>query len=367
MTMTNEQIRILRAQTPACDRLIHFNNAGASLQPTPVYEAVLEHLALEQRLGGYEAAAEAQPKIDRFYEATAQLIGAQRDEIAAVENATRGWDMAFYAIPLSEGDRIITHRSEYASNYMAMLQLAERKGIEIDIAPSDETGQIDVDALPKLVTPKTKVLAITHAPSHNGLVNPAAEVGRIARTHGLLYLLDICQSAGQIDIDVGKIGCHMASGTSRKFLRGPRGAGFLYVAEEVLEALAPPLIDLRAATWTEPQRYAFAPGAKRFETFDEHVAGRIGFAVAIDYALDIGVEAIETRNRALASRLRQGLSELSEVVLCDDGKTQSAIVTFEKRDEPAQALAARLRECGVNISVSPKTFSQLDLGDRGIE
>jgi len=216
----------VRADTPGCRNVLHFNNAGASLMPNPVFEAVRAHQESERDVGGYEAARLATHQQEAFYTEFASLLNVRPSEIAYVENATRAWDMAFYALPLKQGDRIITHASEYASNYLAFLHLARRRGVEIDIAPSDKTGQIDVKAMDRMIRSDTRAIAITHVPTQGGLVNPAEEVGEVANRHGLIYLLDACQSVGQMLVDARKIGCHVLSGTGRKFLRGPRGIRF---------------------------------------------------------------------------------------------------------------------------------------------
>lgn len=360
-------IERVRAETPACASLLHFNNAGASLQPLRVSEAVREYLELEQSIGGYEANALRAEAIARFHEAFAELLGAKPREIAYVENATRAWDMAFYSLPLQEGDRVVTHASEYASNYLAFMQLERRRGIVVDVVPSDDSGQIDVDALAGAVTPRTKVVAITHVPSQGGLVNPAAAVGKIAREHGLIYLLDACQSVGQLNVDVREIGCHLLSGTGRKFLRGPRGTGFLYVSDEILNDLDPPFIDLHSAEWTAADRFEYAPGARRFENWECFVAGKIGLATAVDYAMELGLDRIEARVSGLAEVLRAKLESYPGIEVQDQGRTRSGIVTFtSERAEPAE-LVARLRLQRINISSTPRTYAQLDLGERGLD
>lgn len=335
--------------------------------PDPVYEALTNHLSLETQIGGYEAEAEAKPMLDNFYTGFAELLNADVSEIAYVENATRAWDMAFYSIPFSEGDRIITHESEYVSSYLAFLQLKKRKGIEIDVVPSDDSGQIDVEKISPLITGKTKAIAITHIPTQGGLVNPVVEVGRIAKAHGLIFLLDACQSAGQLKLDVSEIQCDLLSGTGRKFLRGPRGTGFLYVSNEILNELDPLFIDLHSATWMDETTYEFEPGARRFENWESNVAGRVGLARAVQYALDLGLPQIESRVKTLGSRLREQLAENGKITVQDRGIEKCGIVTFTKDSEDPSALADRLRSQNINISVSVKSSAQLDFGSRNLD
>jgi cysteine desulfurase/selenocysteine lyase len=364
--MKTLDIARLRADTPACERLIHFNNAGASPMPTPVYRAVLDHLALEQTIGGYAAEDGAEQALEDFYDAFAALLSCDRSEIAYVENATRAWDMAFYSLPLKEGDRILTVEAEYVSNFLAFLHQARRRGLEIDVAPSDASGQVDLDAMERMIGQNTRLIALTHIPTQGGLVNPAEDVGRIARRHGITYLLDACQSVGQMPLDVRKIGCDLLSGTGRKFLRGPRGTGFLYVSKAIIDRLDPPFIDLHAATWTDARSYELRPDARRFENWESYVAGRVGLRAAVRYALALGLDPIRDRVTMLAEQLRASLSELPGVKVQDLGRVRSGIVTFTKDDEAPRDIQARLRAANIGVSVSSRSSAQLDFGRRGL-
>ena len=359
-------IEKIRADTPSCQEIIHFNNAGASLMPKPVFAALQRVLEDENRLGGYEAERRAQPDIQGFYAAFGALLNADPDEIAYVENATRAWDMVFYGLRLGKGDRVITHSSEYASNYLALLQQSRRLGFEIDLVPSDRFGQIDVEQLEAMLTPQTKLIAITHVPTQGGLVNPAAAVGELAQKHGIAYLLDACQSVGQIDVDVAQIGCDFLSGTGRKFLRGPRGTGFLYVRHSMLERIDPPFVDLLSAKWTAHNSYEFAAGAKRFENWESNVAGRVALGEAVRYAKAIGLNHIETRVAKLADALREALSDIKGVQVRDLGQTKCGIVTFTKEGRDPQFIEERLREKGTNVSVALMTSARLDLEARNL-
>lgn len=360
-------IAALRADTPGCKRVAHFNNAGAALAPRPVLEAQVAHLRLEAEIGGYEAAARAAAAAERPYAALAAMLNCAPDEIALVENATRGWDMAFYAVTLGPGDRVLTARAEYASNYLAFLQRARQTGAVVEAIPDDACGQVDTAALAAMLDARVRLIAITHVPTNGGLVNPAPEIGRIARAAGVPFLLDACQSAGQLPLDVEVLGCDMLSATGRKYLRGPRGTGFLYVRRALLERLEPPFIDLHAARWTAPDRYELRGDARRFENWECNVAARIGLGVAVDYALALGLPAIAARIRGLAERMRRELAAIPGCTIRDLGRERCGIVTLTLEGLPAPAIAEALAGEGINTSVSTLGSTRLDMAGRGLD
>ncbi|MFZ1425629.1 MAG: aminotransferase class V-fold PLP-dependent enzyme [Geminicoccaceae bacterium] len=350
----------LRAETPGIAHRAHLNNAGAGLMPAPVLAAMLDYLRREAEIGGYEAAGEAAARLDAVYDSVARLVGAAPDEIALTENATVAWQMAFYALPLAEGDRILTARAEYAANYVAFLQVARRTGAVIEVIPDDADGVLDPAGLERMIDDRVRLIAITWVPTNGGLVNPAAAVGRIARAHGIPYLLDACQAVGQMPVNVDSLGCDMLSATGRKFLRGPRGTGFLYMRRDLLRRLEPPMIDHFGAPWVAPDRYELRPDARRFETWENNYAARLGLGVAIDYALELGLEAIEARCRLLADRLRVGLGAIPGVVVHDLGPRPAAIITFAVEGLEADVVKGLLAAAGINVSTSKASSTLLD-------
>lgn len=349
-------------------KVAHLNNAGAALPPSQVTEAIIAHLRLEARIGGYEAADAARDQVAAVYTAIARLIGSRPDEIAVVENATRAWDMAFYAMSFKPGDRILTARAEYASNVIAFLQVAARTGAVVEVVEDDEHGQFSTGDLRRRLGhgADVKLIAMTHVPTQGGLVNPAEEVGAIARQAGVPFLLDACQSVGQLPVDVERIGCDMLSTTGRKYLRGPRGTGFLYVRQSMLEQLEPPFLDLHAATWTAPGSYEIRGDARRFENWETNYAGKIGLGTAVEYALSWGLEAIEARVAALAENLRGRLAAIDGVTVHDQGQRRCGIVTFTVDGVPAQEIQRQLAGKGVNTSVSHAESARFDLPRRGL-
>ncbi len=339
---------------------IHFDNAGAALMPRCVLETQIEHLKLEAAVGGYEAERQKHAEIEAVYDSAARLINCRADEIAIVENASVGWMMAFYAIPFECGDRILTAEAEYASNYLAYLQLARNKDVVVETIPSTADGEVCVESLKSMLDDRVKLISVTHIPTNGGLVNPVEEIGAVAKANGILYLVDACQSAGQMPLDVEKIQCDLLSTTGRKFLRGPRGVGFLFVSKRILDALHPPMIDLFSATWIDAEHYELRADARRFENWENNYAAKLGLGRAIDYALEIGLENIETETTRLADKLRSMLSEIAAVTVRDIGRRKCGIVTFSVAGVAAIEIKTRARQAGINVNMSSPSSTLID-------
>ncbi|GLY81062.1 aminotransferase class V-fold PLP-dependent enzyme [Actinoallomurus iriomotensis] len=346
----------LRGETPGCAEVVHFNNAGAALQPRPVLDTIRAHLDAEALMGGYEAADAATDRLTGAYASLARLVGAHPDEIAITENATRAWDTAFYGTRFRPGDRVLTSASEYGSNAIAFLHAARDRGLKVEVLPDDEHGQVSLDALAATLDDDVRLVAVNHVPTHDGLVNPVAEIGRLTRASGALFLVDACQSVGQLAVDVEEIDCDFLSATGRKFLRGPRGVGFLYVRRAALERIAPTFLDDRSAEWTGPDSYTMRDDARRFESYERSAALQLGLGAAADYALALGTEEIERRVTALAETLRSALTEVPGVTVHDRGARRSGIVTFTRQGHASADIVAALARQKINVRLSAQTY-----------
>ena len=359
----------LRAETPGCASRIHFNNAGSGLMATPVLEAITEYLELEAELGGYEAADAREEAIHDFYAATAQLLGCKARNIAFASNATDAFARALSSIPFASGDLILTTRDDYISNQIAFFSLRKRFGVDVVHAPNVPEGGVDVGAMERVMRERRpRLVAVTHIPTNSGLVQPVAEIGRRCRELEQLYLVDACQSVGQYAIDVEQLGCDFLSATGRKFLRGPRGSGLLYVSDRALAAGYEPLfIDMRGARWVGPEDYRQVETAARFEDWEFSYATLLGSAAAIRYALTVGIDEIAERTPALGAALRERLAELDGVRIFDRGRRRCAIVTFTVDGWNSEVLMTELRRRRINSSVSAREHALYDFTDKGVE
>ncbi|MEU8145171.1 aminotransferase class V-fold PLP-dependent enzyme [Nonomuraea sp. NPDC048901] len=362
-------VESLRADTPGCERVVHFNNAGCGLLAAPVLATMLDHLRLEAQIGGYEASAARAVQVREFYTELAALINCAPRNIAFAGSATHAFATALSSIPFAAGDVILTTRNDFISNQIAFLSLRKRFGVRVVHAPDAPEGGVDVAAMAALMREhRPRLVSATHIPTNSGLVQPVAEIGRHCRELDLLYMVDACQSVGQYPIDVAAIGCDLLTATCRKFLRGPRGSGFLYVSDRVLKAGYEPLfIDMRGARWTGPDRYQPAESAARFEEWEFPYATVLGCAAAARYAREVGVEAIARRSPALAARLRVLLAAVPGVRVLEKGPELGAIVTFTIEGWRPEPFKAAMDARGINSALSFREFAQFDFGDKDVD
>lgn len=357
----------IRQDTPSAEDHIHLDNCGAALMPDVVVDSMISHIKLEQSVGGYDAQAEVADELEAAYVNFENLIGAKNGEVAVLTSATDAWDRAFYSIELNRGDRIITGFNEYCSNFVAMLHLKKTKGVEIVVIRPNSDGVFDLAALEVEAAAGAKLIAISHVPSSSGQINPVVEVGKISKKHGIPYLLDACQSLGQLEVDVAAIGCDMASFTTRKFLRGPRGIGALYISHEMREKITPVFMTNQGAPWSKPDDYTPIPSARVFEPWERNVAAVLGFGEAVKYLLALDRPAVFKRIKHLSDSLRGGLAKLENVNITDIGDQLGAIVTFTVDGKTAGEFRAQMLENGVRGQIASVFHTRLDLQPRGIE
>lgn len=370
MTATlSQDLARWRSETSGCNDLVHLNNAGAALVPRPVRDAILGHLALEEKLGGYEAADAQVAPIRQVYADVARLIGANARNLALVQNSTVAFAQAVSAFDLGSGDVIVTSRSDYASNQIMYLSLARRRGVEVVRAPDAPEGGVDPEAVRELVARRRPALvALTWIPTNSGLVQPVEAVGRICREADVPYLIDGCQAVGQMPLDVGRLHCDYLSATARKFLRGPRGLGFLYASDRMLEAGAHPLlVDMHGATWTNADTFELTPDAQRFETWEFAHALVLGLGAAARYALEVGLDTARDRARELAEYARRRLAAVPGVRVLDRGPELSAIVTVAVAGRNTADIKLELRRRGINTSSPQREDAVIDMDEKRTE
>lgn len=362
-------IRQLRADTPGCEKVTHFNNAGCSLHTTQVLNAVEEYLHLEQTVGGYEAAVLREKEIQSFYTSVATLINCKPSNIAFAHSATDAYSKALLSVPFQEGDVILTTENDYVSNQIQFLSLQKRNGVKIIRAKNSSAGEVDCTSIEENIKKHhPKIVAVTHVPTNSGLIQPVEEIGALCKNHDVLFLVDACQSAGQLELDVEKIHCDFLSATMRKFVRGPRGTGFLYVSNKILDRQYEPLlIDMRGADWVEENEYRQMPDAKRFEYIELSYALLLGAAAAVNYAMQVGLKTIEKKNEELCTLVRQRLSDLPKIQFLDKGSKQASIITLVVQGKSVFKLKDVLSERKINTGAAPKKVALIDFTQKNTE
>ncbi|MFI6868387.1 aminotransferase class V-fold PLP-dependent enzyme [Nocardia sp. NPDC050406] len=357
----------LRADTPGCEDLVFLDSAGSSLPPRVVVDTAVAHLRREAEIGGYRAANERLDDLRAVKTAIGALINADAGAIALSDSASRAWTDFFYSVPLGPGDRILVSGADYASNAIAALQRARRTGATVEAIPSDSSGQLDLDALAAMLDERVKLVSLVHVPTNGGLVNPVTEATRIAHRVGALVLLDACQSAGQLPLDVAELDVDALSATGRKWLRGPRGTGFLYVRPELAATMEPERLDLHSAQWTGPEDYTLAPGAERFEFWECDVAARLGLGAAVHYLLDLGPTQVYEAIAERAEYLRKTLAEIGGVTVRDLGTQHAGIVSFTVDGLEPVAVRDRLAGEQITVTVSHRGSTLLDMSARELD
>lgn len=362
-------IDLIRQHTPGCLNKIFLNSAGSSLVPDLVTAKMISYLAEEALIGGYQQAADNEKAAEDFYHQAAVLLNCRPENVAFTNSATDAYAKALAAVKFDTGDVILTTDDDYISNQLALFSLRDRFGLRLLRARTLADGNLDLENFEQLVKlHHPRLVAITHVPTNSGLVQAVEEIGKICREHDILYLLDACQSLGQLVVDTAAIGCDFLTGTGRKFLRGPRGTGLLYVSDRVLQAgLVPLIFDMQAASWTGKDSYALQPTARRFEFWEQAASAKIGFALSLAYLNQIGIQNIASRNAGLMTVFRSALDKVEGLMMHDRGTRLSSILTFTSTRHPLGEIAGRLRQQGVFFSMSSRQMALIDFNKKDLD
>jgi selenocysteine lyase/cysteine desulfurase len=356
----------LRAETPGASRRAHFNHAGASPPSTDILAAVTAHLQREALFGPMEAAANVSDRLEEAHADAAALLGAKLGEIAFTSSGSAGWGLAFAALSrLAKGDRVLVGRQEWGGNLASLRAAADRVGAIVEAIPVAEDGGVDVSALKAMIDERVRLVSLTWLPANGGLVNDAAAVGAVARAAGIPYFVDAGQALGQIPIDVAAIGCDVLAGAGRKYLRGPRGTGILYVRDDFLARLEPVFLDVLSGPWVD-EAPRIRTDARRFETGETPVALLLGLGVALKKARALEIATIRARIVDLAEELRDELGRLPGVTLRDLGGEKSGLISFTVDGLSAQALRSELAARGIAIGANGVAYTPLDMTARGL-
>jgi selenocysteine lyase/cysteine desulfurase len=358
-----------RADTPGVAHRNHLNNAGAALMPQPIIDAIQDHVRLESEIGGYEAADARAAAIADGYAALAQIVGAKRENIAVVGSATAGFIQALSSFDFAPGDVLVTTRCDYTSNQIQYLALAKRLGVDIVHADDLPEGGVDPASVREIVARrKPRLVAVSWIPTNSGLVQDVEAVGEVCEAAGVPYIVDACQAVGQIPVDVDRLRCDYLSATARKFMRGPRGIGFMYASDRALARGDHPLfVDMRGARWVRESAYEVSATARRYEDWEFPYALVLGQAAAARYALAVGIDAAQSRSWALAGTLRDALGEIPGVRVLDQGSTRCAIVTMTAAGHHADTIVRALKERRINTVSSLREFGIYDFVAKGVE
>jgi cysteine desulfurase/selenocysteine lyase len=357
----------MRRNTPGLGTSIHFNHAGASLMSRGTFDAIQDHFALESKIGPMEAGIRVSERIANLRGQLAALLNSKVEEIALMPSASAAFGAVFSSMPkLEHGDRILVGRQEWGGNLSSYVRAANMSGARIEVMPCREDGSVDAVALESRLDAKVKLISLTWLPANGGLINDAAAVGRLARTHRIPYLIDASQAFGHIPIDVQLLSCDVLFAAGRKHIRGPRGTGILYVRESYLDKLNPPFVDISSAPWdeVEPQLRA---DARRFEGSEKAISLWLGFSNALKEALTLGIDRIAAHEQALATHVRERMSIQPGVEICDLGTgRKSGLISFTVAGIDPAMVKTQLSFAGVQIAVNGVAYTPLDMKSRGL-
>jgi len=371
---SKNEVLQFRAETLGTKNVVHLNNAGSGLMPDIVTKAQLDHSSLESEIGGYEASDLRADIINDFYTQAALLFNCKASNIAFTASATDSYARALSSIRFKSGDVILTDKDDFVSNQIQFLLLVKRLNVNIIHINNALIGGVDLNDLrEKLYRYQPKLLAITHIPTNSGLVQPVNEIAKIYGEYSekysdkTWYILDPYQSAGQMKLDIQKMKCDFLSVTCRKFLRGPRGTGALFVSDRALEnGLEPMFIDMRGAKWKEKDQYEQQTTALRYEDWEFAYSTVVGSREAIKYCLAVGEEKIWQQVKLLSSFMRSKLEGGDGIRILDRGPELSSSVSFYIKDKQPGYIVNEMLKRKINVVAGYRSYGLIDFDEKGV-
>nr|WP_314845139.1 cysteine desulfurase [uncultured Microbacterium sp.] len=334
--LTDAEVQRLRADFPILQTTVnghplsYLDSGATSQRPFAVLDAEREFsttLNSAVHRGAHTLAAEATELFEDARATVARFIGADDDEIVWTSNATEAINLVAYSISnaslgrggaaaervrLREGDEIVTTEMEHHANLIPWQELAARTGATLRVIPVDDDGALRLDVAEELISERTRLLAVTHVSNVLGVINPVERLVALARRVGALVLLDACQSAPHLPVDVRALDVDFAVLSGHKML-GPTGIGALYGRRELLEAMPPFLTGGSMITTVTTTEAEYLPPPQRFEAGTQRVSQAIALAAAVDYLQSVGMARIAAHEGAFGRRLVDGLGAIEGV------------------------------------------------------
>jgi len=328
---------------------INFNNAGSSKSFSQTNLKIKEYLDQEERLGGYFCVEVFKLKLSKFYQNLSNLINCQPDEISFISNTTVGFNLFINSIKISKGDNVVILENEYESNLISLLN----NKVNFRVVKLSKDGEVDLNDLVSKIDCRTKVVSVCHLPSNNGNQNPIKKIGKLvkAQNQKAIYLIDACQSIGHLDINVKSIKCDVLVGSGRKYLRGPRGTGFIFIKKKIKERINPLILDSHNSSLENKIKVT---NKHIFENFEYSPALKIGLSESINQINKVGIARIEENIRKKTIYFREKLKKNPKIITYENNNNFSGISTLNFQEEDPKRIFNHLLKKKILTSVTQK-------------
>jgi cysteine desulfurase / selenocysteine lyase len=363
MTTTQQEpeldVDAIRADFPCLtDELAYFDSVASSLTPTPVIDAMVDyytHYRANIHRGSYDLSIQASERFDEAVTTIARFINAEPDEVVLTQNATQAINLAALTLDFEPGDEIVLSSLEHTSNMAPWMRISGRRDVKVRWYQAGRTEHFDLDRFTDLLTPKTKLVTLAHVSNVIGSVVPVAEVGRICRERGILFLVDAAQSTPHMLDDVKAIDCDFLAFSGHKML-GPTGVGALYVRRELGQRLVPAVLGggtIDTTSCASPsletcvlEHCSFTGLPHKWQAGTPPIAEALGLAAAMDYLSAIGAERLAVHEHHLLDRMLRGMTEIPGVEIHGplNAEDRHAIVSFNVAGMPPEEVGRILNE-----------------------